>query len=123
MCHFKNPYGAVRVGEMIHSYLEKSELSQAQFASRVGVRAAKMVNLLLGRNYFPLGLTKPTAEALGIDEGELTYFVLLQFHPKKDVDAAFAAICDYALSRQGETEEKSKGKASKKKYLRKKSGR
>ncbi len=125
---YRDPEAALCVGQTISAHLTKSGMSLEQLAQRLGLSpGAKIINLSTGRHYFPLELTKLTAEVLGIDAANFLRLVLLQYHPKEGVDDAFKIICAYALQGQEPTgnpdkrkrkrKRKTKGKKKKKSHI------
>lgn len=125
MTPYRNPHAALRVGQIIEAHLTKSELSSRYLAHRLGVSDTKIVYFMTGRHYFPVEFAKPTAEALGIAQGEFIYPILLQYFPKVEVDAIWEAIATHIFAQQESGEEESdderREKQKKKKKKRKKS--
>lgn len=111
----RNPAAAIYVGQLICSHLNKAPLSREEFAQRLEISVSKLDNLLVGRHYFPLELVKVAAEALGIEEGELAYFVLRQYFPNEAIDSTFEGIGAYAIRRHDQTGKAPKGTSKKKK--------
>ncbi|MBX4954757.1 helix-turn-helix domain-containing protein [Rhizobium lentis] len=107
MTPYRNPHAALRVGQIMEAHLKKSELSYRDLAHRLGVSDTKIVYFVTGRHYFPVEFAKPTAEALGIDQGELIYSILLQYFPKAEVDAIWEAIAAHISEQQKTGEEES----------------
>ncbi|MGO7398509.1 MULTISPECIES: hypothetical protein [Rhizobium] len=68
------------------------------------------MSLVTGRHYFPVEFSNPTAEAVGIDQGELVYFTLQQYFPSTTVDSVWEAIAAHILAQQEPSEEKSGAK-------------
>ncbi|SEH23567.1 helix-turn-helix transcriptional regulator [Rhizobium sp. NFR12] len=123
MTPYRNPHAALRVGQVIEAHLAKSEVSYRDLADRLGVRDTKITYFVTGRHYLPVEFAKPAAEALGIDQGELIYLILLQYFPEADADAIWEAIATHVVERQepGEGDADDEGQKNKKKKKRKKS--
>jgi len=105
MTQYRNPHAALRVGQILKAHLAKSELSFQDLAYRLGVPDTKIVYFMTGRHYFPIEFAKPTAEALGIAQGEFIYPILLQYFPKVEVDAIWEAIATHIFAQQESSEE------------------
>ncbi|MBY3025434.1 helix-turn-helix domain-containing protein [Rhizobium leguminosarum] len=84
---YRNPHAALYVGQIMQTHLTKSQMSYQELALRLGVSDTKIVSFVTGRHYLPVEFANPTAEALGIDQGELIYSTLQQYFPKAEVDA------------------------------------
>ena len=104
MTSYRNPYAALRVGQILEAHLTKSEVSYRDFADRLGVNDTKIIYFVTGRHYFSVEFAKPTAEALDIDHGEFIYFILLQYFPKAEVDAIWEAIATRVFGQQDPSE-------------------
>ncbi|MBB2834024.1 UNVERIFIED_ORG: transcriptional regulator with XRE-family HTH domain [Rhizobium esperanzae] len=115
MTLYRNPHAALHVGQIIQIHLTKSHISYQQLALRLGVSDTKIVSLVTGRHYFPVEFANATAEALGIDHGELIYSTLKQYFPKAEVDAIWEAIATHILAQQEPGEEESDDRQKKKK--------
>lgn len=112
---YRNPHAALHVAQAISAHLTKSGMSLEQMSQRLGLSpGAKIINLSMGRHYFPLELAKHAAEVLGIDTAHFLRLVLLQYHPKAGVDDAFNIICASALQGQEPTESPDRRKWKKK---------
>lgn len=124
MTPYRDPHAALSVGQIIEAHLTKSEVSYRDLAHRLGVPDTKIIYFVTGRHYFPVEFAKPTAEALGIDQGELIYSILLQYFPKAEVDAIWEAIATHIFEQQepcdGGADDKEQEKQNKKKKKRKK---
>jgi hypothetical protein len=123
MTPYKNPHAALRVGQIIEAHLTKSEMSYRDLAHRLGVPVTKIVYFVTGRHYFPVEFAKPTAEALGIAQGELIHSILLQYFPKVEVDAIWEAIATHIFAQQESGEEGSDDERREKQKKRRKKSR
>lgn len=110
----KNPRAAIEVGQMINEHLNKSDLSMEQLAERLGLKRAKMINLLTGRHYFPSDLIQATVEALKMEPVKFIRAVLRQDHPEDAVDYVFKVIGDAALAASKSTSDEPHEKSNKK---------
>ncbi|NSY16294.1 helix-turn-helix transcriptional regulator [Neorhizobium sp. AL 9.2.2] len=104
MTSYQNPHAALRVGQIIETHLTRLEMSYRDLADRLGVKDTKIIYFVTGRHYFPVQFARPTADALGIDQGELIHFVLLQYFPRAEVDAIWEAIAMHVLGQQAPSE-------------------
>ncbi|MBY3211505.1 helix-turn-helix domain-containing protein [Rhizobium laguerreae] len=123
MTSYRNPHAALQVGQMIQTHLTKSQLSHRELAMRLGVSDTKIVSFVTGRHYFPIEFANPTAEALGIDHGELVYFSLQQYFPRATVDYVWEAIVTHVFAQQEPSEEELGDKRRDKQKKKKKKAR